>query len=62
MVIFEDASCSIFSNNREKIFPDVEVGGGAGGINVIFSRLQVVDDVISGCNEETLRSYHAGNL
>ena len=32
----------------EKIFPDAQVGGGAGGINAICSRPEIADDVISG--------------
>ena len=44
MVNFEVASCSIFRDNGEKIFPDAEVGGGAGGISAICSRPEVADD------------------
>ena len=36
-------------------FPDAEAGGGAGGISAICSRLEVANDVISGCNVETFR-------
>ena len=37
MIHFDVAGCSIFQDNGEKIFPDAEVGGGAGGINAICS-------------------------
>ena len=55
------ASCSIltFPEAIEKIFPDAEVGGGAGGINDICIRPAVADDVISGYNVDTFRDYHA---
>ena len=43
------------------IFPDAEVGGGAGGPNAICSRPKVAGDVISGYNVETFRDYHAAN-
>ena len=33
---------------EEKIFLDAKVGGGAGDINAICSRLEVGDDIISG--------------
>ena len=56
MVNFEVASCSIFQDNREKKFPDAEVGGGAGDINAICSRLEVANDIISGYNVETFRN------
>ena len=62
MVNCEVASCSIFRDNREKIFPDAEVGGGANGINAICTRPEVADAVISGYNVETFRDYHAANL
>ena len=62
MVNFEVASCSNFQDNREKIFPDAEVGGGAGGINAICSRWEVADNVISGYNVETFLEYHVVNL
>ena len=54
------ASHSIFRDNRE--FLDAEAGGGAGGINVICSRPEVADDVISGCNVENFRGCYAANL
>ena len=59
---FEVASCGIFHDNREKVFPDTEVGGGASGINGICSRPEATDDVISGYNVESFRDYHAANL
>ena len=62
MVNFEVASCSIFRKNREKAFPDAEVGSGAGGINATCSGPEVADDVISGDDEEIFRDYHATNL
>ena len=43
------ASCSLYS----EIIPDAEVGGGAGGTNVICSRPEVANDVISSYNVET---------
>ena len=58
MVNFEVASCSIFQDNREKLFPAAEIGG----INAICSRPEVADDDISGCNVETFRDFHAGTL
>ena len=56
------ATCSIFQDYREKIFPDAEVVGGAGCINAICSRPGVADYVISGYNVETFRKYHAATL
>ena len=47
---------------EKKIFPGVEVGGGAGGITVICSLSEVADDVISGYNVHTFRDYRAANL
>ena len=46
MVNFEVAGSSSFRDNRENIFPDAEVDGGAGGINAICSRPEVAYDVI----------------
>ena len=37
MVNAEIASCNISRDNRDKLFPDIEVGGGAGGNNAISS-------------------------
>ena len=37
MVNFEVGNSSSFRDNRANIFPDAEVGGGAGGINAICS-------------------------
>ena len=54
MVNVEVASHSIFWDNREKIYPDAEVGGGTGGINDICSRTEVADEIISGYNVETI--------
>ena len=34
---------------------DAEVGGGAGGIDAIYSRPEVTDDLISGDNVDTFR-------
>ena len=45
-----------------KTFRDTEIGGGAGGINAICSRPEVVDDVISCYNVETFRDFQAANL
>ena len=47
---------------EKTIFPDAEVGGGAGGINAICNRPEAADDVISGDNVETFRDYYAVNL
>ena len=44
----EVASSSSFRDDRDKIIPDAEVGGGAGGINAICCEPEVADDVISG--------------
>ena len=57
MVNFEVASSSSFRDNRDKIFSDAEVGGGACGINAVCSRLEVADDVISGYNVETFGDF-----
>ena len=62
MVNFEVARCSIFRDNLENIFPGADDSGGAGGINAICNRPAVADDVVSGCNVETFRDYHATNL
>ena len=56
---FEAASCIIFRDGRNKIFPDAEVGG---GINVICSQPEVADDIISGYNVDTFRDNHSANL
>ena len=62
MVNFEVASCGIFRDNLENIFPDAGIGGGAGGINAICSRLpEVADNIISGNNVDTFRDCHAAN-
>ena len=53
VINFEVACSSSFRDNREEIFPNTEVGGGAGGINAICSRPEVTDDVIVGYGLET---------
>ena len=62
MVNFEIACCSIFRDNREKIFPAAEICGGAGAINAICGRAEISDDVISGYHEETFQDGHAAKL
>ena len=62
MVNFEVAGTSSCRDNREKIFPGAEVGCGAGSINAICSRPEAADDVVSGCNVDTLLDYHGANL
>ena len=61
MVYFEVAHCSIYRDNREKIFPNAEFGGGTSGINAICCRPEVVN-VIFGYAVETFRDYHTANL
>ena len=50
MVNFEFASYDVFRDNREKNF------------HGICNLPEVVDDVISGYNLDTLLDYHAANL
>ena len=44
------------------MFPYAEVGGDAGGMNVIRSRTEVADDVISGYNVDIVQDYYSANL
>ena len=45
-VIFEVASSSSFRDFQKRLFCDSKVGGdGSGGVNVVFSRPEVTDDV-----------------
>ena len=48
LVNFEVVSCRILRDNRENIFPEARVSGGAGGTSASCSRPEVADDVISG--------------
>ena len=58
----EVASRSNFRDNRDKIYPDAEVGGGADGINAICSRPELASYVVSIYNVETFHDYHATKI
>ena len=57
MVNLEVASCSIFQDNRDQIFPDAEVISGADGSKATCIRPEAAEDVISGYNVETFWDY-----
>ena len=51
-----DCRC-IFRDFPNRSFCDGEVAGGSGGVNAIFSRPEVIDDVISCDDVETFQDY-----
>ena len=57
----EIASSISLRENKTLSFCDGELGD-IGGVNAIFSRLEVVDDVISGWGVETFQDYLCVNL
>ena len=52
---FEVASSSSFRDFPKRLFCDGEVSDGIGGVNAIFSRPEVADDVISVEDPETFQ-------
>ena len=62
VVNFEDASFSTFRDFPKRSFCHSEVSDGSSGINVIFSRLEAVDDDISGTDVDTFCCYACVNL
>ena len=62
MVTFKFASSSTFRDLSGRSFCDAEVDDGSGGVNAIYSRPEVTNDVVSGWDVATFRDYICENL